>query len=1454
MASDPLFDNRYRYDHIYPRGRSGETLRAVDTRDQERKVVIKRPAPQDAPPLRAAQAVSIAAEKKALERLSGHRCLTELRGSGEFRAGGSSYLYIVMDRAEGTTLESLVLGLAAQQQPLPALEGLVILDHLLDLLMAAHSAHVVYNDVDAKHLFWDRERYRLKVIDWGNAVFTDEASHPAQITPANDIYQVGELLYFIYQGGARLAGETTPEGDYHIAYQNPAPPPEVQEIIFKATHPNSKAKRYAHLRLLRDDLSKVRTPLERGRDQTLQAVQRQLTDQASQALLERLDQQLEEALALDPGYPAAQQLHQEIRLRLQYIAVQADFDAARIYLETGNWSRAANLIESLIPKADPRIGRALRLLADSALQFEQSGQTGLPDEFNAVIEAVLEGKNHQAARVLMSIAQHDSHFGDDALLIAERLIALMPDVLLLRPNLARLTALLGRYDPALAQRLEALPASVEESGQRGIATLAERYAKVAIQLADEGAQLEKISQQQRLGPDVLLAPSDRAQQAAQRVVALLRQVANSAYTNPDAAADSLESARLIDPANPHIPALAHYLGEARQAIEALRAFRPSADGSDILAWASASRANLEAYSQDLNDPNYVAIVQALRGLEQNWAKSLEMLILGRKAQPADLLLSAAKSLRLHNSGVADWLENSALLIKEAREPERFAANQTLANTLIDGYQAWDQGQLGRSADLARRATQDAQSEAEQLAAQRLETLASLTSAWLNEGGIQQLALTEQTEKAVLGLFLKEEAAEYERFSHQMPSEETYLKAMKLGIVSFMQQSSAVGYRALFFYYLLRGALDMLEDNLDSSDFWRQAALIAYPDARTHPAFNALDTEITRRKLTLRAEAALAQVQQWADLPDLKATLNAPLAESQLKEAHRAVGLAEETYRLWSDGDFRTARDYFSQAFDLLAQAEANGLAIAPLRQFLTPYRERTLEMLERKQLLDQAAMVGSTKADPDVLRALEQMVEIAERTFGTESARQVKIWRDLYRTMLKTHSNTRLTKREKLAEFEGNFAALFIDRHPAYRLFQQWYEAARALPDDVQEALQIQVESGEDSTLEAPTFEDDAPNAPQRLETGEDFEDEIKARRPIQAAQAEKRPGPNWNRIILAATVILMGLIAAGVYRYLSQPTEGEVFSTIATSERFGGIRGESQSATALAQSEVILPSNTPTASKRSSPTLTLPPTIAPSNTPLPISATPSPLIPTIAPTLTPTPFVTIITNTPPPTATFTATSLPPTMAEVAINTLPTLSSDPNTLNLLGLLGSLQPDELSWDARFFNQGAGGVWQLGATIETAGAAPIAVILDPDFLGQLNPALPGRLSRVEVAMELTLYDEERLSSQQVYFGIALQNQSRQRYGAQVQVRQATVVSFGINENGSFKSISQLPLAPIQAVLAIQRESDDTLSFYVNGQRLGGSPALFPADQPISVVLYNAGGGMFVSVSALTLQLTP
>ena len=157
--ADSLFDNRYRYDYIYPRGRSGETLRAVDTQASDRPVVVKRPAPNDAPPIRAGQEVSILNERKALQKLAGHPVATALLGSGQFLVGGTAQQYIVMERGQGVLIADVVRELAQREERLPELEMLVIIDGLLDLLQTAHSRDIVYNDVDAKHLFWDRDNY-----------------------------------------------------------------------------------------------------------------------------------------------------------------------------------------------------------------------------------------------------------------------------------------------------------------------------------------------------------------------------------------------------------------------------------------------------------------------------------------------------------------------------------------------------------------------------------------------------------------------------------------------------------------------------------------------------------------------------------------------------------------------------------------------------------------------------------------------------------------------------------------------------------------------------------------------------------------------------------------------------------------------------------------------------------------------------------------------------------------------------------------------------------------------------------------------------------------------------------------------------------------------------------------------------------------------------------------------
>ena len=93
--------------------------------------------------------------------------LTLLLTAGPIRLAGAAPVaaferYVVTPLTTANGLAEVLLGRDAEDR-----------GDLLDLLGAAHARDIVYNDVDAKHLFWDRANYRLKVIDWGNACYGD---------------------------------------------------------------------------------------------------------------------------------------------------------------------------------------------------------------------------------------------------------------------------------------------------------------------------------------------------------------------------------------------------------------------------------------------------------------------------------------------------------------------------------------------------------------------------------------------------------------------------------------------------------------------------------------------------------------------------------------------------------------------------------------------------------------------------------------------------------------------------------------------------------------------------------------------------------------------------------------------------------------------------------------------------------------------------------------------------------------------------------------------------------------------------------------------------------------------------------------------------------------------------------------------------------------------------------
>lgn len=1447
MVNQPLFDNRYRYDHIYPRGRSGETLRAVDTYNHDRPVVIKRPAPQDAPPLRAAQEASILTEKRALERLSGHPVITELRASSTFRVGGTTHHYIVMDRADGEIVEHLIL----ENKKLPELELLVIMDNLLNLLAEAHAQHVIYNDVDAKHLFWNRESYRLKVIDWGNAILKDEPNAPASIAPTTDIFQVGELLYFLYQGGARLNHETSAEGEYRVIFNGDVPE-MIQEIITRATHPNIKTRRYASIRALREALNKYRQPMEQARNQSVKEIQAELVPDAPQKLLERLEAELSEVLALDPGYPPARQLQQEVRLRLRHLAVQADFEAARIYIDTGNWPRALRLIEELIPDADPYMRQALQFLAAAVQHFQAQQFDTPPDDFASLMNQILEGHPQAAAAQLMTVPDKTN------LLLAERLAALLPDVLLLRPHFVRLENELKVLNPNLADELSLMPRQLDAKIESGFGPLIERYSKIAIHLSDILPQLEEETENHQLDAEILLRPLERAEDAARAILSHLRRLSETALSQPNTARVAWQQAQSIDPTSQAIEAVPTYIAQVEKTLTELAQFQPSQDYKALEIWLEQAQGILYPYTQDITDPQFQKIAQTFADTLHQWRTVEDMLTLGRKRPVVRLLQNMAQAIRPMSASLANWFEQSARLIKDADIVEKFSPNPNLGDILLEGYRAWDGGQSGKAADSARRAAQIAVTEGELFAVERLQKLAEITNRWLTEGGVNAIELTQAAEIAVLALFLPDEKAEYDRFNQQMPSEETYLKAMRLGIVAHMRESSTAAFRALFLYYALSGMLAIQEDKLDEADFWRETMQNTDDRYKTHPMFTTFDTALTRRKLVLRAEGTLNAIRSFDDLPEAKRAVNAPLAEEWLKDAQQGLNALEAMRGHWADGDFRAAREDLNTAIENIQSAEkSGGMKLTPLLNFISPYRESAGELIAQKQIVEQAAMEGSLESNPAVPKALENLVRLSEATMGAEYARQVKLWRDMYSKMVRTHHNYRLSKREKIAEFEMNFSALFIEKHPAYRLFQRWYEAARAIPDDEVEDLQIDVDFAP-LTPDTPVYME-SESIPEAMD--EPIQEKITEIMPELVGEDDELPDPyagygeragrgrRWNKIILGALVILLLIGVGAVFRLVTRDDQPVTRLEATATRVISALSAENATGTALA----VLNSPTPRPTDRPTlrPTMALPTQtqVLPTETNQPTDEPTA--IPTDVPSLTPTTAITIVTNTPPqPSSTpqpLPTTLIPPTEG-VAV------AIEEGTINALEVLHLISPDEYAWNTAFFSEGAGGIWQLGATVEQAGTAPIAVILPPDFLDNFDSNAALEIRRVEVTMELTVYDPTRVEDGRVYFGLGIQNPQRQRYGAEVQVRQAGLVSLGINENGTFVGRSQIPLQPVKVTMAFQRENDGSVSFYINGQRLGLSPNLYPLDEPMSIVLYNAGGGMFVSVSTFQLEFAP
>jgi hypothetical protein len=1448
--ADSLFDDRYRYDYIYPRGRSGETLRAVDTHDHDRPVVIKRPAPNDAPPIRAGQEVSILNERKALLRLAGQPALTELLGAGQFFVGGVAHQYIVMERAEGDIVADAVLELAKRGERLPELEMLVIIDRLLELLSAAHRADIVYNDVDTKHLFWHREKYRLKMIDWGNAVFLEgDESTPQGVSRQSDIFQMGELLYFILSGGGRADVPRDAGDDFRVDFGRDTDRvhSRLQSILSRALHPNPRL-RYASLDDLRRDLADYRIPLERERDAVIGRVEERLKRNRSKDELQSLLRTLEPALAADPGHPGANRTRQEILNRLSDLEVEADLDAARIYLESGNWLRAVSLLEELRPRARGDTAELIGLLLDWARLLLDIDVLPTPPAILQAIGLVFERKHADAALLLLThLPGDDSREEARQLqwLMAERISARVPEVLLLRPNLYRLEAALVQLtseqvpvnEPlALLGEIQATLDAPPGAGGISLIELRDRYRVVVDGLSALGTLLEAVNSTHHLPNRKLpLSALTRALNAAMSLADNMHVIGRQATASPRDALAALDSSRAIDPPTPLWTGVESLLNGLYQKLESYQQYVPNPDGADIGDWLKAAHRELQPYADRLFDEMLVSTLVGLDVAMGNWDAYARAALLGNRDSANTALNQAVDAVSSFAPRLAGWLGQLRDIVAKANYIERHALFGVMGRALADGWEAFDRGKLGDAEQLGKQAYDIARDDSERFPARRLRDLSDLARNWIERNGISDSLRTQAALNGVERLFTADENSLRSSFNAQMPSKETYLRAMGKGLVEHYARSSSGAVRILYVHFILNGALDAHEDQLEDAEFWREAAVrcLGEETGRKHPAARTLDEFIARRRDLIAAAAIFNKVDRREALATLANTRKQLEANGQarlLTAGVHSLRELETSLRDWSDGEFHAAAIKLENAVKALDEVEKTASFT------LTGYRAFLIDLLDNARVLHEGARrLGSLVDGRDdafeELRGLHiRQVDVTRRLLGDAYAPTLTGWLDTYESFLDTYTNPALRRSARLTKFNDLFRALYIDRHPAYPLYRHWYEVTETAPE-----------------FPAPPTDEPTPR----------LADDMPAQ---TETDAPRRGGLPRLPLLIGVIVLALGgvaLLASGALNSgggatplppVTDPAAVMIVSPqpAITNEAVAVVTEEATALAAVAQSVTAAPTTAPL-------DVFITPTLIPTSVPI-ATNTDAP-----QPTALPQPTESIPTAVVPAQSDATATDT------IAPSTTPTFTPSPRpTLPEGGLQGrqdllafaALLPGAPPWSSdEFSRQTEENTWRLGVGSATGSTDPITIRLPADLLeAAYGGGAAARIRNMQVTLTLTTYDPTLVEQGEVYFGALIESAAdpTRAVGLYAQLSQPGVVNLGQRQLDGVEMISQRSFSGVIRVRLERDPATGAFTLFYDNQQLGQPIPFIGATDPIVPALYVRSGGMIVSVTDWTITL--
>ena len=1440
--ADSLFDNRYRYDYIYPRGRSGETLRAVDTQDNDRPVVIKRPAPQDAPPIRAGQEVSILNERKALTRLAGHPVLTALLGGGQFSISGTMHQYIVMERAEGLIVADLISELAQRGERLPELEMLMIIDSLLDLLHKAHAQDVVYNDVDAKHLFWDRENYRLKLIDWGNAVFLEGDEVTAQgISRQTDIFQVGELIYSMLTGGGRLDIPRDAGEDFRVSFGHDVEVhSRLQAIVSRAAHPNPRL-RYSSIAELRKDLTEYRTPMERERNAVIGRVVERLRKDLSKEELNGLLKLLEPPLAMDPGYPASRQVLQEIINRQTDLEVSADLDAARIYMESGNWSRAVTVFDELRERARGDSAALIGLMLDWArILVDSSVQPTPPAVFDA-ISLMFEGQTEQAAHLLLT-ENGSEQARSLQYLLAERITAHIPDILLLRPNLYRLEVALRHLDSEGVTVSEPraflvdINKSLDElarSSSVSLIALRDGYRAVVDQMTALHTFLGTVRAQYQLSNRRLpLSALERATNAAMALADNMHVIGKQATSSPRDTTSALEHCRAIDPLNRAWEAIQRLLNNLYEMLGGYQTYVPAADGSDLEGWLKAAQSDLEPFVERLFDEMLVGMVLGLKIAADSWENFAEMAIHGNRIGAVTALSQATDAVSTISPMLAGWLNQLRTTINNAPYIERHALYGVLGRALADGWEHFDRGRLVDAERLGVQAYEIARTDSDRVAARRLRDVAEQSRDWVERNGISDLKRTQNTLMKIELLYTAEEIGARDAFAAQMRTKDTFLKAMNKGLVDQFARQSGSSVRILFFNYILLGALDAHEDQLDDAIFWRDAAVKTLGDlGAKHPTTKTLEDYTQRRRDLTAAQSLLVNINGSHALLTLESSRKALEENSQARVLAPAIFSLREleaATRDWSDGEFRAAGIKLENAIKSVDEIEA-AAAIT-----LTSYRAWLQDMLTASAELHanarrMAQIIDSKPVDPpDNVREMHRtQVNVTTRLLGASYAGNLRQWLETYEQFLAIYSDPNLRRSVKLSRFNDLFRAMFIDRHPAYPLYRHWYNLVDQSPE-------FPAPPTSEPTPRMTEDEAEEPRPFVRVDTTDSFDHDDDDEETVEHPPQRRSRAPLFiilGLLVLAAIAVVVIIRGGSGSPPVVTPT---LAGDDATSPAVAALVTDDPTAEVAAHTDepterATEPPVVSTVQQRGSETATMTRTPTITNTPED----------TAVPSSTPTPTQTdtpIPSNTPSPTIT------------------PSPSPPPGGLrgeqDLMRLVSAWA--EPNWTSEEFSpvEEGDGNWRLGTGSAVDGAETIEIALPVQALEAVyGEDAADRITSIEAELELITFNPPLLIDNQVYFGMALRpaNRVTPEVGAQIEVPQAGVFNIAQRVGDEVNVAMQRSVSPQIARIRLERDvTNNAIAVYVNGDRIGTSVNFPGENNPVIPVIYVRAGGVIVHVN--------